>query len=86
MQGCNEAGVLILSDRDRIEYNYMLKIRGEQAIRWAITQLPGNRKPYVSNIAKILMLEIPENLPDPQKIVPIEDGLKILSQVIKTRK
>ena len=68
MQGCNEAGVLILSDRDRIEYNYMLKIRGEQAIRWAITQLPGNRKPYVSNIAKILMLEIPENLPDPKKL------------------
>ncbi len=48
--------------------------------------LIGNRKPYVSNIAKIAKLDIPEDLPDAGKVISIEQGLEMISKVIKLRK
>lgn len=84
-QNLNELGVIILTDRDRIEFNYLLKVRGETAIRLAITKLNGKR-PYISNIAKILKVEVPKDLPDPDKVVPIEKGLEMIAQVIRIRK
>ena len=84
-QNLNELGVIILTDRDRIEFNYLLKVRGERAIRLAITKLNGKR-PYVSNMAKILKVDVPKDLPDPDKVLPIEKGLGMLAQVIRVRK
>lgn len=78
----NKYGVLILSDRDRKEFDYILNVRGEQWVKYAIKNLIGNRRPYVSNIAKIAMLEIPNNLPDKEKVIPIEDGLKMLEKAL----
>ena len=82
----NEYGVLILSDRDRIEFDYILKIRGSDWVHYAIKNLIGNRKPYVSNIAKIAQIEIPKNLSDPEKIISIDQGLEMISKVIRIRK
>ena len=69
----NELGVIIASDRDRIECAYMVKCRGEDSVKWAVSSLPGNRKPFVSNVAKKLQFEIPSDLPDPQKVLSIEE-------------
>lgn len=69
----NELGVIIASDRDRIECDYMVKCRSKEAVIWAVKSLPGNRKPFVSNVAKKLQFEIPSDLPDPQKVLSIEE-------------
>lgn len=83
MSNINEYGVLILSDRDRIEFDYILTVRGEKWVKYAIENLVGNRRPYVSNIAKIAMLDIPKNLPDKEKVISIEEGLKMLEKALK---
>lgn len=85
-ENLNEYGVLILSDRDRIEFDYILKIRGEDWVRYAGANLIGNRKPYVSNIAKIAKLEIPKDLPDPDKIMSIDQGLELISKFVRIKK
>ncbi len=79
-------GVIIANDKDRLAYFYIVKCRGEQSIPYAISQLAGNRKPYISNIAKILQIDIPDNLSDPEKILPIEEGLKMFEGIIRLKK
>lgn len=54
--------VLILTDRDKAEYDYLCQVRGEASVVYASQHLAGKRKPYVSNIAKWLKVEIPDNL------------------------
>ncbi len=41
-ENLNEYGVLILSDRDRKEFDYILKIRGADWIRYAVKNLMGS--------------------------------------------
>lgn len=82
----NELGVIIASDRDRIECAYMVKCRGEDSVKWAAKSLPGNRKPYVSNVAKKLMIEIPSDLPDPQKVLSIEEVRALFDFKTKKRR
>lgn len=77
----NEYGVLILSDRDRIEFDYILEVRGADWVHYAVNNLIGNRKPFVSNIAKIAKLEIPQNLVDKQAILGQEDSIKFLEKI-----
>lgn len=77
----NEYGVLILSDRDRIEFDYILEVRGADWVHYALSNLIGNRKPYVSNIAKIAKLEIPQNLVDKQTVLGHEDSIKIIEEI-----
>ncbi len=50
---------IIKTERDQREYNYLLQQVGEKRIAEAIASLSGNRKPFVSNIAKLLKIEIP---------------------------
>lgn len=82
----NELGVIIGSDRDRIGCDYMVKCRSKEAVMWAAKSLPGNRKPYVSNIAKKLLLEIPNDLPDPQKVLSLEEVRELFDFKTKKRK
>lgn len=81
----NEFGVLILSDRDRKEFDYILEVRGADWVHHAVKNLIGNRKPYVSNLAKIMKLDIPQDLPDKTKVIPIEEGLAKLPEYLKKR-
>lgn len=76
----NEYGVLILSERDKKEFDYILEVRGVEWVNYAVKNLIGNRKPYVSNISKIAKLEIPENLPDKEKILSAEEVEQFLSK------
>lgn len=82
----NEFGVLILSERDKKEFDYILKTRGADWVKYAVSHLIGNRKPYVSNLAKIMKLDIPPDLPDKGNTLAIDEGLARLSKVIRLRK
>lgn len=82
----NEFGVIIASDRDRIECAYMVKCRGEDLVKWAVKNMPGNRKPFVSNVAKKLLIEIPSDLPDPQKVLTIEEVRELFDFKTKKRR
>lgn len=80
-QNLNEYGVIIESDRDRIEFDYILEIRGADWVKYAIDNLIGKRKPYVSNIAKIAKLDIPQNLVDKRTVLNAEESLKVIDQI-----
>lgn len=54
--------VLILSERDRAGYEYLVKIRGKEAVELAVNYLAGRRKAYVSNIAKLMEVGIPTTI------------------------
>lgn len=82
----NDHGVLILSKRDAIEFDYLLKIKGSASIKYAVKSIEGNRLAYVSNLAKILKVDIPKDLPDPEKVIPIEQGLDMLRSVMRMRR
>lgn len=81
----NEFGVLILSDRDQKEFDYILEIRGTDWVHYAVRSLIGNRKPYVSNLAKIMKLDIPQDLPDKNKVISLEEGLTKLPKFYQKR-
>lgn len=83
----NEYGVIISNDRDRKVFNFLLSSVNEDMILWAVKNLDGNRKPYVSNIVKLLKIEVPHEstLQDPGKVIPIEQGIEMLKRVMKVR-
>jgi hypothetical protein len=49
----------------------MVKYHGEDPVKWAVRSLPRNRKLFVLNIAKKLLIKIPNDLLDPQKVLTI---------------
>lgn len=51
--------VIIANARDQQGYDYLVKRCGLAAVQAATAALAGNRKPYVSNIAKVLKIELP---------------------------
>ena len=57
------ASVILENIRDKRGLAYLLKIRSEEHILLALNDLAGNRRAYVSNIAKKLFVELPEHLP-----------------------
>lgn len=54
--------IIIANDRDRAGLDYLTKRVGAAAIDAALAALPGERKPYVTNVAKQLNIEIPKDL------------------------
>lgn len=54
--------VLIQNDRDRRTLDWLIRQVGQEAIRQAVAQLAGNRKPYLSNVAKVLGLTLPKSV------------------------
>lgn len=55
-------GVQIESPRDERTLAWLVEQAGAEAVRAAVGQLAGQRRPYVSNIAKALGLKPPERL------------------------
>jgi len=53
---------LILSRRDERVMEWLINQVGQEAVDRACTQLAGMRKPYPSNLAKLLGLTVPEGL------------------------
>lgn len=57
---------IITNDRDRRSWEWICKqVGGAEIAKMAIDQLPGNRKPYISNLAKLLKLTIPPEVIKP---------------------
>ncbi|WP_145964416.1 cryptic plasmid protein A [Chromobacterium phragmitis] len=54
--------VLVLNERDARSLEWLAGQVGESAVEAAVSSLSGRRQPYVSNIAKVLGLELPDSL------------------------
>lgn len=54
--------MIIQNERDERTAAWLIEQYGAEAVSQAERQLAGARKPYPSNIAKILGAELPENL------------------------
>jgi|GEM_PF-965513 len=54
--------ILVLNDRDRRTLAWLRSQVSDEAIAAAVEQLAGARKPFVSNVAKVLGLSIPEGM------------------------
>ena len=57
-----DLGVIVANDRDRRTLAWLRDRVGDAAITGAVGQLAGNRKPYLSNVAKALGVALPELL------------------------
>ncbi|MCG5075364.1 cryptic plasmid protein A [Paraburkholderia tagetis] len=55
-----DTDVILANDRDRRVYDYLIATCGESKVANARQQLPGRTRPYVSNIAKMLGVTIPD--------------------------
>lgn len=69
--------IVIESDRDRRTYQWLLSQVGEDALHDACLSLAGNRRLYVSNLAKVLGLNPPADL----AIAPKEAALRHLAKM-----
>lgn len=54
-----EACIIVTNDRDRRALAWLRAQVGDAAVMGAVGQLAGARKPYVSNVAKVLGLALP---------------------------
>jgi phosphate starvation-inducible protein PhoH len=71
--------VILANDRDRRVYDYLIATCGETRVTNACRQLPGRTRPYVSNIAKMLGVTIP----DAVVITPRAEGQRQLAEIKK---
>lgn len=55
-------GVLLVNDQDRRTLSWLLDRVGPDEITRAVHLLAGQRKPYLSNIAKVLSVDLPKHL------------------------
>lgn len=54
--------VIVMSERDKRTLDWLIDQVGADAVERACAALSGERKPYVSNIAKVLGLHPPDSL------------------------
>lgn len=54
--------IIVENERDRRTLQWLIGTVGQDAILDAIQRIPGNRRPYVSNVAKVLGLTPPKDL------------------------
>lgn len=59
--------VIVESKRDRRTLEWLIERVGREAVAQACARLAGRRKPYVSNIAKVLGLKPPPGLDGPTR-------------------
>lgn len=57
-----QLAVVVQNARDRRVLEWLIAQVGEEAVAAACKQLAGNRRPYVSNLAKVLNLNPPDDL------------------------
>ena len=77
--------VVLESDRDRRTLDWLVSQVGLPAVEKACSQLSGDRKAYVSNIAKALGLTLPDNIsatPKDEALV----HLNSIKNILKTRR
>jgi hypothetical protein len=60
--GQQPGGVLVTSERDQRVLDWLVSQVGVAAVETACTLIPGSRRAYVSNLAKVLGLSPPSDL------------------------
>ena len=55
-------GIIINNERDRRTLLFLVQTVGAEAVKQAVQQLAGARKPYLSSIAKLLGVQLPSGL------------------------
>ncbi|MFM0121099.1 cryptic plasmid protein A [Paraburkholderia sp. RL18-101-BIB-B] len=79
---CDDKGPIIVnSARDRRTLEYLVEKCGIEAVEQACAQVAGQRRLYVSNIAKVLGVEIPDEVvitPRAEALVHLERLKKLL--------
>lgn len=69
---------LLTNDRAKREWQYIVERVGESRALEAISQLPGNRRPYPINVARILRIKLPPDLEkDPPAPPPPEIKMRL---------
>lgn len=80
---------LLSNDRAKREWAWIVERVGEEAARAAIARLPGARKPYPLNIARVLGLRLPAHLAE-EPTVPmppeVRQKLRALREELAGRK
>ncbi len=71
------ADIIIENERDRRALLYLMQVCGSARVAHARALLPGRSRPYVSNIAKMLGVTIPESV----QITPREEGRRKLAEL-----
>lgn len=74
--------MIVQNERDERTAAWLIEQYGTEAIERAEQQLAGERKPYPSNIAKILDARLPENL----KCTSRETARKNIEAIMKILK
>lgn len=62
-----DVDIIVTTDRDRRTLDWLISQVGVDAVREACHRLAGQRKPYVSNVAKVLGLTPPDTLKRPTR-------------------
>ncbi|MGP8435026.1 hypothetical protein ACT2FY_23965 [Paraburkholderia fungorum] len=75
----DKGSIVVNSARDRRTLEYLIEKYGIEAIERACAQVAGRRHLYVSNIAKVLGVEIPDEV----VITPRADALVHLERLKK---
>lgn len=57
--------VILENERDRRIYKYLIDLYGKNSVFDAITKITGARKPYISNVVKIMNVKIPSAITEP---------------------
>jgi hypothetical protein len=70
-------GVIVNSERDRRTLDYLIATCGRGAVEQACANLAGQRKTYVSNIARLLGIKVPEDV----VITPRDEAKEHLSRL-----
>jgi len=76
-EGQQPEGVLVQSARDRRVLDWIISQVGHQAIEEACCSFAGRRRPYPSNIAKVLGLSPPSSL----EITPPDEALRHIADL-----
>ncbi|WP_321964651.1 cryptic plasmid protein A [Paraburkholderia sp. J7] len=72
-----KGAVIINTARDKRTLEYLISKCGSEAVEQACASIAGRRKPYVSNIAKVLGVEIPDEV----VITPRDEACEHLSRL-----
>lgn len=77
--------MIIQNEQDERTAAWLIEQYGIEAIEHAKTQLAGFRKPYPSNIAKILGAKLPENLKFTSRETAQANITKLKEMVVKRK-
>lgn len=75
--------IIIENDRDKRTYDWLIRTVGKDKIIIALNKLHQNKKPYLTNIIKILGLKVPNSVLQTPKSIARKKLNEILDSINK---